>query len=145
WIEAGAEWLHVVNLDGAFAAANENDAIIKAIAALGIPVQMGGGLRSLESVQRVFDLGVKRVVLGTVIVQQPEIIPSVIERWGPEAVSAALDARDGKVTTHGWQESTELTPIELGSRMVEFGVRHALYTDVNRDGESVGVNVAATV
>lgn len=145
WIATGAEWLHTVNLDGAFATANDNDRVIVALTALGVPVQFGGGLRSMGDIRRAFDLGVSRVVIGTLAVEQPEIIPTVIDKWGPEAVSVGLDARNGKVATRGWQQATEIIPIELGLQMASFGVRHALYTDVNRDGELKGVNVASTV
>jgi phosphoribosylformimino-5-aminoimidazole carboxamide ribotide isomerase len=145
WIEAGAVWLHIVNLDGAFAAVNDNEQVVKRLAMLGVPIQFGGGLRSGVDIQRAFDLGVKRVVLGTLAVEQPESVESSIAQWGAEAISVGLDSRNGKVTTRGWQEATELSPIELGLRMVACGAIHALYTDVSRDGLLGGVNVDGTV
>jgi phosphoribosylformimino-5-aminoimidazole carboxamide ribotide isomerase len=145
WIAAGAEWLHVVNLDGAFAAVNDNERVVRQLAQCGVPIQFGGGLRSIEDIQRALDLGVSRVVLGTLAVEQPQIIADVIAKWGADAVSIALDARNGKVTTRGWQQATEITPVELGKQMVAHGARHALYTDVSRDGQLSGVNVTSTV
>jgi phosphoribosylformimino-5-aminoimidazole carboxamide ribotide isomerase len=145
WIAAGATWLHVVNLDGAFALPNGNEAVLKAIGALHVPVQFGGGLRTPDDIARAFDLGAARVVIGTLAVEHPELIASFIAQYGPDAIAIALDARNGKVTTRGWQHETALTPIELGKRMITDGVRHALYTDVNRDGGLTGVNVDSTV
>lgn len=145
WIRDGAAWLHMVNLDGAFAAANDNGEILEQVAALGVPVQFGGGLRSLADIDDAFARGARRVVLGTVAIEQPDIVRQVIERWGSESVCVALDARGGKVTTHGWQQASERTPAEVGREMANIGVRHALYTDVSRDGSLEGVNVAATV
>ncbi len=145
WIDDGAAWLHMVNLDGAFAAANDNGEILEAVAALGVPVQFGGGLRTLADVEDAFERGARRVVLGTVAIEQPDVVRQVIERWGSESVCVALDARGGKVTTHGWQQASERTPAEVGREMANGGVRHALYTDVSRDGSLEGVNVAATV
>ena len=145
WIDAGAEWLHVVNLDGAFATVNDNESVVASLTALGTPVQFGGGLRSLDDIQRAFDLGISRVVIGTLAVEQPEIIRAVIERWGSEAVAVGLDARNGKVATRGWQQVSEVSPVELGLQVARYGARHALYTDVSRDGELKGVNVESTV
>lgn len=145
WIEAGVQWLHVVNLDGAFATANSNEQIVAKLAAYHVPVQFGGGLRSLADVDRAFDLGVTRVVLGTAAVEQPELIGRIITQRGPDAVAVGLDARNGIVTTHGWQQAANVTPVMLGKQLAVLGARHALYTDVNRDGVLSGVNVAATV
>lgn len=145
WIEAGAQWLHVVNLDGAFALDNSNEQIVKQLATLGVPIQFGGGMRSREDVARAFDLGVRRIVIGTLAVDQPDIIGTLISDYGADAVSVALDAKNGKVTTRGWQTVSDVTSVELGQRLYALGLRHALYTDVIRDGELTGVNVAATV
>ncbi len=148
WIAAGATWLHVVNLDGALSSAKDAQAnldVVKRLAQRGVPIQFGGGLRTSEDVRRAFDLGVKRAVLGTLAVEQPDALVALISTWGADAIAVALDARGGKVATHGWQQVVDLTPTALGSQMAHFGVRHALYTDVSRDGQLSGVNVTATV
>ena len=145
WIADGAAWIHMVNLDGAFAQANDNGAILEAVAARDVNVQFAGGLRSLDDIARALDRGASRIVLGTIAVHQPQIVAEAVERWGAEQIGVALDARDGKVTTHGWQQATEMTPVEFGGQMRALGVRHALYTDVNRDGGLGGSNVAGTI
>ena len=145
WIDAGAQWIHMINLDGAFADTNDNGAVLAQAAALGVPIQFGGGLRRIEDITYAFDQGASRVVLGTAAVQDPDLVALALERWGTDAICVALDARDGKVTTHGWQEISDLTPVELGRAMALQGVLHALYTDVSRDGSLTGVNIDATI
>ena len=145
WLGEGADWLHVVNLDGAFAEANDNLAVLEGIAATGAKVQFGGGLRSLEQMQRAVDCGAIRIVLGTVAVMEPELVGEAIQRFGAERVCVALDARDGKIATHGWQQVNDSSPVELGAAMAQQGLRHALFTDISRDGGLSGVNVSATV
>lgn len=144
WIDEGATWLHIVNLDGAFASANQNEHILEAIAKLNVDVQFGGGLRTKDDVSSAIEAGASRVVLGTVAVENPELVSEVIERWGTDRLCIALDARNGKVTTRGWQVLTELSPVIMGQNMASLGVVHALYTDVSRDGGLQGVNVEAT-
>ncbi|MCC6613580.1 MAG: 1-(5-phosphoribosyl)-5-[(5-phosphoribosylamino)methylideneamino]imidazole-4-carboxamide isomerase [Anaerolineae bacterium] len=145
WIDQGAQWLHVVNLDGAFAAANDNSAILREIAALGVPVQFGGGLRSLEDITAAKDAGATRVILGTIAVQQPDVVDQALALYGADSICVALDSRDGYVTTHGWQQATALTTVALGEQMAGRGVIHCLYTDVARDGGLEGVNREATI
>ncbi len=145
WVDEGASWIHMVNLDGAFAAANDNLRILEQAAKLGVNIQFGGGLRRLDDVQRALELGAKRVVIGTLAIQSPETVIEAIERFGTEAICVALDARDGKIATHGWQEQTDLTPIQFGREMAERGVVHALYTDIQRDGSLLGVNIHETI
>lgn len=145
WIDGGAAWLHVVNLDGAFADANDNLAVVEKIAALGTPVQFGGGIRSIEHIGQALALGVRRVVVGTVAVQKPQIVAEAIAAYGTEAICVGLDARDGKITTHGWQTVTDLTPVAFGQQVAAMGAVHALYTDVNRDGGLSGSNVEGTI
>ncbi len=145
WIADGAAWIHMVNLDGALATANNNGAILAAVAQLDVKVQFAGGLRTLDDIAGALERGASRVILGTVAVQQPEIVAQAVERWGAERIGVALDARDGVVTTHGWQQPTTLTPTAFGLQMRALGVEHALYTDVSRDGNLSGSNVEATV
>lgn len=145
WIEQGAEWLHMVNLDGAFDDDNDYISILEEITKLDVKVQFGGGLRSLEALKKALKVGVDRVVIGTLATKAPDAIRIAVDRYGADAICVAMDARDGLVTTHGWTEKTNLTPIEFGRLMKEHGVVHALYTDVNRDGSMMGVNVHDTV
>lgn len=145
WIEQGAQWIHMVNLDGAFADANDNNRILAAASELDVKIQFGGGLRSMADIERAFRQGASRVVLGTIAVQQPELVGAVMQQFGADAVCVALDARDGKIATHGWQQATHLTPIEFGAQMVVQGAVHALYTDVARDGKLTGVDISGTV
>jgi phosphoribosylformimino-5-aminoimidazole carboxamide ribotide isomerase len=145
WIDQGATWLHIVNLDGAFMQANGNNAILEKVAKLNVKVQFGGGLRSMEDIEGALERGAARVVLGTIAIQEPEIIPYVLARFGADRICIALDARDGKITTHGWQQATEFTPVQFGRKIAAVGVKHALYTDVHRDGSLIGANVRDTI
>jgi phosphoribosylformimino-5-aminoimidazole carboxamide ribotide isomerase len=156
WAAEGAQWLHVVNLDGAFETgryvgatlrgrpADPNQALRAILDAVTIPVQFGGGLRSLADVAAVFEMGVARVILGTVAVTQPEVVVEAVQRFGAERVVVGIDARDGRVAIHGWQTTSEVPAIELGQRVRELGVVSAVYTDVARDGTLDGINVEAT-
>lgn len=145
WIDEGAEWIHMVNLDGAFASVNDNSKILEAVAKLNVKVQFGGGLRDMDALQHAIDLGASRVVIGTLAVQNPEAVAEAVQKFGVEAVCVALDAKDGKVTTHGWTELSEHTPIEMGRLLTKKGVKYALYTDVKRDGSLIGVNIHDTI
>jgi len=144
WIGQGAAWIHIVNLDGAFASTNDNARILEAVAKFGVKVQFGGGLRTITDIERAIEQGASRVILGTVAIENPALVEEAVKRWGSEAICVGLDARDGKIATRGWQHKTDMTPLELGKQMVGYGVTHALYTDVNRDGRLQGVNVEAT-
>lgn len=145
WLAAGAQWLHMVNLDGAFGQQNDNARILEQVAALGLRVQFGGGLRSLEAAEQALAQGASRVVLGTAAVENPALIEQAVARFGTEAVCIALDARDGQIATHGWQQKSGHTPEEFAHLIREMGVRYALYTDVSRDGGLAGANVEATI
>ena len=154
WQEAGAEWLHVVNLDGAFGersrleslphGSQENLVALEHILMTGLHVQFGGGLRNLESIHRVLDLGVSRVVVGTAAVENPSLVEETLEIFGPQRVAVAIDAREGKVRTHGWEETTSMTAMELANQWVAQGMRWAIFTDVSRDGMGSGLNLEAT-
>ena len=155
WQEAGAEWLHVVNLDGAFAGGLQvsgrsfdlpvNLRRLHDIAAeVSIPIQFGGGLRTLNEVQMILDLGAARVILGTVAVRQPALVSEAIERFGAERIVVGLDARAGMVATFGWQQMSSVTAINLGREMQQRGVKRVIYTDIARDGMLSGVNVSET-
>lgn len=145
WQAAGAQWLHVVNLDGAFGeagAANLN--ALESLTKLGLAVQFGGGLRDAAGVQRAFDLGVSRVVLGTAAVENPTLVEWTMAQYGAERAAVGLDARGGVVRVRGWAESAGVQAVDLGRRLRAQGVVWCVFTDVARDGLGTGVNVPAT-
>ena len=148
WVAQGAAWLHVVNLDGAFAGQVEaadglpvNLQRLRDIRqAVDVPIQFGGGLRTLEDIALVLELGATRVVLGTVAVTNPDLVREALARFGAERIVVGLDARDGRVATHGWLEVSDVTVEALGHAMAQAGVRRAVYTDIRRDGMLTGVD-----
>lgn len=145
WRAEGAEWLHVVNLDGAFGAdAAPNQQALTALAGGGFRVQFGGGLRDTAAIQRAMDLGVARVVLGTAAVENPALVAWALARFGAERVAIGLDARDGLVRVRGWAEATAVTAAALGGQLRALGAEWCIFTDVARDGLGTGVNVPAT-
>ena len=144
WKDAGASWLHMINLDGALDQGATLWSTIAQITDLGLSIQFGGGLRNAASVAQALEHGVQRAILGTAAVENPELIRQLVETHGADAVVVALDARHGLVATHGWRTDSDWTAIDLGKSMADLGVRHALYTDISRDGELEGVNVEAT-
>ena len=145
WIDQGATWIHMVNLDGAFDSESENLSILEKVAKLDVSVQYTGGLRDMTALSRAWDTGASRMVIGTLAVRDPASVAEAVALFGAEAMCVALDAKDGKVVTHGWTESSAHTPVELGARLYRYGARHALYTDVRRDGGLSGVNIEDTV
>ena len=147
WQDAGATWLHVVNLDGALdegPGASKNLTALTHILTTGLSVQFGGGLRDLDAIRRVLDLGVWRVVLGTALVENPTLVETALATFGMERVAVGIDARDRKVRTHGWRQATSLTAAELAERWATMGGRWLIFTDVSRDGMGRGINVNAT-
>lgn len=145
WIEQGAEWIHMVNLDGAFGEANDNLSILEAVSQFDVNVQFGGGLRSLDDIEFALKKGAKRAVIGTLASNHPDIVEDAINQFGADRLCVAMDAKNGFVTTNGWTQQSTLTPVEFGRLMRERGVKHALYTDVSRDGSMLGVNIEDTV
>jgi phosphoribosylformimino-5-aminoimidazole carboxamide ribotide isomerase len=145
WIDQGATWIHMVNLDGALATANNNLDILSEVAKQDVAIQFGGGIRQLQDIEDALERGAKRVVIGTLALKQPQIVAQAVETFGQEAICVALDARQGKVATHGWTQVSDMTPNELGMKMVDMGVRHALFTDVSRDGVLGGSNLQGTI
>ncbi len=145
WARLGAEWLHVVNLDGAFGdETGKNAEALRAILnAVAIPIQFGGGLRTITDVEAALSLGVARVVIGTAAITNPDLVQEALARFGPERISLALDARDGHVVTHGWQRLSDVTAIALALQMRTLGVTRVVYTDIVRDGTLTGVNASA--
>ncbi|MDW8317883.1 MAG: 1-(5-phosphoribosyl)-5-[(5-phosphoribosylamino)methylideneamino]imidazole-4-carboxamide isomerase [Anaerolineae bacterium] len=148
WVQQGARWLHVVNLDGALGDQGPDALNLRRLAeiraAVAVPIQFGGGLRTLADVETALALGAARVVLGTAAVQDPAFVGRAIAAFGPERIVVGLDARDGVVATHGWQQSSGLTAPDVARRLREQGVLRVLYTDIARDGTLTGVNAEAT-
>ncbi|MCB9894559.1 MAG: 1-(5-phosphoribosyl)-5-[(5-phosphoribosylamino)methylideneamino]imidazole-4-carboxamide isomerase [Planctomycetes bacterium] len=134
----GAEWLHVVNLDGAFGDASENLSVLSTICGvIDIPVEFGGGLRSANDVRRALDLGAARVILGTVALRKPELVRELASKHA-DKIAVGIDARNGMVAVEGWVETSETSAEELARRMMDAGVRRFIYTDIARDGMMVG-------
>jgi len=145
WLDAGASWLHVVSLDGAFDEEGvANRAARNAIAALGARVQFGGGLRALADITAALEAGVERVVLGTAALEKPELVRAAITRFGAARVAVGIDARDGHVRTRGWLTETLQGPVDVALSAKAAGVRTIVFTDIARDGVFAGVNAAAT-
>jgi phosphoribosylformimino-5-aminoimidazole carboxamide ribotide isomerase len=143
--EAGARFLHVVDLDGSFAGRAVNaEAVERIVAAFPGHVQLGGGIRNREAVERWFDLGVSRIVIGTAALKDPEFVKAAARDF-PGGIVVAVDARDGYVATDGWAEKSDMEVIDLARRFEDAGVASLLFTDVGRDGLLKGCNVQATV
>jgi phosphoribosylformimino-5-aminoimidazole carboxamide ribotide isomerase len=144
WVEAGASRLHVVDLDGARAGVPTNVAEVKGIVSnASVPVQLGGGIRTVSAARTVLALGVERVLVGTAAVEEPALVRDMCRELGPEAVVVSVDARGGVVATDGWTRSGEVMATELVARMAEMGVRRFLYTDIDRDGTLTEPNFEA--
>ncbi len=145
FVEAGAEWLHLVDLNGAFAGRPVNAGAVEAILAAcpGTPAQLGGGIRDMATIERWLDAGLARVILGTVAVEEPELVREAARAF-PGQVAVGIDARAGRVATRGWAEETEVEATDLARRFEDAGVAAIIYTDIDRDGAMGGPNVAAT-
>ena len=145
WQEKGASFLHLVDLDGALAGYSVNEEVIRRIAdTVSIPIEIGGGIRSKEAVERMLDLGVRRVIIGAKAAEHPEFLRDMVRTFGEEAIVAGVDAKDGMVAVEGWEKVSSLTASDLCLTMKEYGVRHIVYTDISRDGMLSGPNVEAT-
>lgn len=144
WEAAGFQYLHLVDLDGAFAGKPANVAAVRAIRqAIRLPIQLGGGIRDEATIENWLDAGISRVILGTIAVRDPELVKRAARRW-PGRVVVGIDARSGRVAVEGWAEASDLDAIDLAKKFVDAGVAAIVYTDIDRDGLLKGVNVAAT-
>ena len=145
WQDAGCEWLHVVDLNGAFAGRPVNGAAVAAIlAAATVPVQLGGGIRDMAGVSAWIEAGVRRVILGSAAVKDPALVHEACRAY-PGRIAVGIDARDGMVATEGWAETSTLEAAELALRFEDAGVAAIIYTDIARDGMLAGLNLPATV
>jgi phosphoribosylformimino-5-aminoimidazole carboxamide ribotide isomerase len=163
WVALGARWLHVVNLDGALGEPRGRPGTLpdsrhtgplpvnlQRLAQIreavpGTPIQFGGGVRSLADIKMTLDLGAGRVILGTAAIHEPELLALAVQRFGPERIAVGIDAREGRVATHGWRQTTSTTALALGQAMRQRGVVRVIYTDIARDGTLTGLNIEATV
>jgi len=147
WLAAGARRLHLVDLNGAFAGKPKNLDAVKAILAVigeDIPVQLGGGIRDLETIERYLDAGLRYVIIGTAAVKRPGFLHEACDAF-PGSVIVGLDAKDGKVAIDGWSKITGHDVVDLAKRFEDYGVESVIYTDIGRDGMLSGVNIEATV
>ena len=142
--DAGCEWLHLVDLNGAFAGAPVNAAAVEGIlAAVSVPCQLGGGIRDMATIEAWLAKGLSRVILGTVAVRDPALVKEAAKAF-PGKVAVGIDARDGMVAVEGWAETTDVTATDLARQFEDAGVAAIIYTDIDRDGAMQGPNVAAT-
>jgi phosphoribosylformimino-5-aminoimidazole carboxamide ribotide isomerase len=145
WVEAGAEMLHVVNLDGAL---NQKDtdnlkALERILFEVNIPVQFGGGVRTKDDVRRLDDLGVTRIVIGTTAIENPVLLDHIVGEFG-STVIVGIDARSGKVALRGWERQSQIDAVDFAQRVAEMGIDRIVYTDIDRDGMLSGINIDTT-
>lgn len=144
WQEQGGEFLHIVDLDGAFAGVPKNKSAIQSIvSAIDIPSELGGGIRDLETIEAYLDLGINRVILGTVAKENPDLVKEACRRF-PGQIVVGIDAKDGLVAVRGWADVTKKKATGMAKEMEGFGVEAIIYTDISRDGMMQGPNIEAT-
>lgn len=145
WVEQGAAWIHLVDLDGAKKGQPVNHLLVKEIAAqISVPVQIGGGIRDMYQVEAYLNQGIQRVILGTSAIKQPQFVKEALKEFGSH-IAIGLDARDGYVATEGWIKSSEIKTEELALRLADQGAETFIFTDISKDGTLTGPNVEATV
>jgi phosphoribosylformimino-5-aminoimidazole carboxamide ribotide isomerase len=149
WLETGARWLHVVNLDGAFGESDNTNHIalrniLRVAKGFDASVQFGGGIRSADAIEAALSLGVSRVVLGTVAIENPDIVASALMKFGADQIAIGIDARDGLARVRGWKENSGIPATDLAIQMRNLNLRTVIFTDVSRDGLGKGLNIAAT-
>lgn len=149
WETVGADWLHVVNLDGAFGnetkAAKNIDALQGILDRVSVPVQFGGGLRSRDDIKHALEMGVSRVIIGSMAADRPRQMLDILAEFGPEQIVLGLDVKEGKIATHGWRKLAETDPMKLVQMIQTAGLAHVIYTDISRDGMLSGIDLAGTV
>lgn len=145
WEDEGGQYLHLVDLDGARAGESRNlDVVEMILKTVNIPVELGGGIRTMENIQRVLEMGVSRVILGSIAVKDPKLVKEACKEYGSQRIVVGIDAKDGIVAVDGWGVSGEVKATELAKKMADGGVKHIIYTDISRDGTLSGVNAKAT-
>ena len=144
WAGMGAEFLHLVDLDGALAGEGKNVPVIERILqSVSIPVQLGGGIRNLETIEKLLSLGVSRLILGSAAVKNPQLVEEACKKY-PGHIAVGIDAKNGEVAIEGWGKGSGVAATELAKKMAAYGVETIIYTDISRDGMLSGVNVEAT-
>lgn len=144
WMDNGTKWLHLVDLNGAFDGETVNKSVIRNIAdQTGLCIQVGGGIRSVETIKSYLDLGVTRVILGTAIFTDPNFLRDAVKEFGGERIVCGIDSKNGKIAIKGWVCEVDKTPVQLGLELKEVGIDTVVYTDISRDGALTGVNVDA--
>jgi len=139
---AGCEWIHMVDLDGSLAGRRVNQAIYLDVAQnSGLKVELGGGIRTMEDIAFYLEQGISRVILGSVVLENPELVTQAIAAYGAEKVAVGIDAKQGKVATRGWLDVNEITYLELAKRVEDMGVEYVIFTDIGRDGMLAGPNL----
>ena len=142
WEEMGAKYIHLVDLDGALEGELKNRETIKEILKnISIPAQIGGGIRTIERIQELLDIGISRVILGTAAIKNPELIKEAVKKFGADKIVIGIDAKNGKVAIKGWVEITEKDAVELAIEMKSMGVERIIYTDIAKDGMLSGINI----
>ena len=145
WENAGAQYIHVVNLDGAFGRSGINTkAVEKILQSISIPIELGGGIRSYDDATNWLDLGVSRVIFGTTAITAPDVVKKCLEIHGPEKIVVGIDARNSKVAIEGWEKQTNTVVTDFAFLMKKMGVERIIYTDIDRDGLLIGPNINNT-
>ncbi len=149
WETIGVDWLHVINLDGAFGDPEKSAKNIDALQAIldraETPVQFGGGLRSPEDIQQALNMGVTRVIIGSLAANRPRQMLDIISQFGPEQIVLGLDMKENKIATHGWRQLADIDAVRLAQLIHTAGLTHVIYTDISRDGMLSGANIEAAV
>lgn len=142
---AGCEWLHLVDLNGAFAGRPVNgEAVDNILSSVKIPVQLGGGIRDLQTISTWIEKGISRIILGTIALRDPEIVIAAAKEF-PGKIAVGIDARGGMVAVEGWAETSDMSAVDLGKKFEDAGVTSIIYTDIDRDGTMEGLNVTGTI
>lgn len=138
---AGAEWIHMVDLDGAKEGRPVNTKIYTDVAKkTNLKVELGGGIRDLETIDKYLNMGISRVILGSAALKNPQLVSDSVERFGAEKIVVGIDAKDGMVATEGWLETSDVNYIDLANKMISYGVKYFIFTDISKDGTLSGVN-----
>jgi phosphoribosylformimino-5-aminoimidazole carboxamide ribotide isomerase len=145
WEDLGATYIHVVDLDGALDGQWVNqEAMQKIIDTVNVPIQTGGGVRTLDDIKQRLDLGIERVIIGTMAIKNPDFVREAVQRFGSKHIAVGIDAKNGKVATHGWEQVSDIEAVDFARTMKAMGVEVIIYTDISKDGTMAGPNIEQT-